>query len=266
MGRSREVFASPSLRGWEQKELGERARGKIIVFYICIVFISPPHCFGEGCSFRINPLGAARDAFAGRTIFLPPQRGSVTRFMGWSSPKCRPGLAAGFWGFPCPYPAGFPPSPPPSKPSGSASAPHPEQNRFGIVSAGWCHRCDAGDASGDECVPPPRTWRGLRAFFSLPLRTAWEKPFWLGRRKTTGVGRSGEAVSSLVCKGERRRRVVPTLPGLPFRRRAAQTGGEALCSPDLMDRSRRSWLRRLAPGMLRSDRSRSPYKAAAASG
>ena len=165
LGRSREVFASPSLRGWEQKELGERARGKIIVFYICIVFISPPHCFGEGCSFRINPLGAARDAFAGRTIFLPPQRGSVTRFMGWSSPKCRPGLAAGFWGFPCPYPAGFPPSPPPSKPSGSASAPHPEQNRFGIVSAGWCHRCDAGGASGDECVPPPEDLEGARGVF-----------------------------------------------------------------------------------------------------
>lgn len=42
LGKSCEIFPSPSLRGREQKELDEKARKKIILFlYIYIYFFSP---------------------------------------------------------------------------------------------------------------------------------------------------------------------------------------------------------------------------------
>lgn len=76
---------------------------------------------------------------------------------------------------------------------------------------------------------PPKVLEGAQGIFLPATVCCLGKTLLAGEEEDDdGVGRTGEAVSSSVCKGERRRRVVPTLPKLPYRRRAAQTCSEAL--------------------------------------
>ncbi|XP_026718805.1 actin, gamma-enteric smooth muscle-like [Athene cunicularia] len=82
-------------------------------------------------------------------------------------------------------------------------------------------------------VCPPSVLEGARGIFLQATTCCLGKTLLAEEEEeeeeeNDGVGRTGEAVSSLLCKGERRRRVVPTLPKLPFRRRTAQTGAQAL--------------------------------------
>lgn len=174
--------------------------------------------------------------------------------MGWSSPRRHPGPAAGFWGSPCPYPAG---SPSLGRPQGLVPAPHPEQNRFVIVSLRWRHRCSAGDASGHV----PKVLEGTQGFYLPATVLCLGKTLLAGEEEEDdGVGRTGEAVSSLLCKGEWRRRVVPTLPELLFHQHTKhllpRPDGPVPSLPALS----------LGFGILRRDPSWSPSRAPAAPG
>lgn len=160
-------------------------------------------------------------------LFFPASPAWVDNVVyGMEQPKMPPQPGIWFSGLPLPLASRFP-SLPWVNPWGSH--PLPTQSRTSFISClrAGISAATPGTLQGTSVSPPPRRLGGRLGHFSP---CCLGKTLLAGEEKEEddGVGRMGEAVSSLVCKGERRRRVVPTLPGLPFCRCAAQTGGEAL--------------------------------------
>lgn len=135
-----------------------------------------------------------------------------------------------FLGLPLPLSSRFP-SPPWVNPWGRRPLPTQSKTGFALFRRAGVTTATPGTLQGTS-VSPPEDLEGARGIFLPATVRRLGKTLLAGEEKEEeeddGVGRTGEAVSSLVCKGERRRHVVPTLPGLPFRRHTAQTSGEAL--------------------------------------
>lgn len=134
--------------------------------------------------------------------------------MAWSSPRCLPGPAADFWGFPCPFPAG--------SSQGKPLGPLPTRSKTDLPSFPWAGIA-AATLRGYQRVPPNLCGgERVRALGKSPLAGQEEE-------EDDGVGRTGEAGFAKESGGV----LSPPCPGC----------GASAFSPDLPDWSHRSRLR-----------------------